>query len=152
MTIALRVMLVEDDADQRRLMTVMLERAGHCVTLAAERGDDPAILEQDIDVAVIDLNLPGRRGTDLIRALLDKQPLLPVLVVSAASDGGAVSEALLAGALGYVVKGTRPSEVVDAVELVARRTPAFSPQAQAVMRPSSEASVEKAMARLRKFL
>lgn len=152
MTINLRVMVVEDDADQRRLLTVMLERAGHTVALAAERGDDPAILQQDIDVAVIDLNLPGKSGSEVIRALLDRQPVLPVLVVSAASDHAAVSEALLAGALGYVVKGARPSEVVDAVELVARRTPAFSPQVQPAVQPSREDGVEKAMARLRKFL
>jgi DNA-binding NarL/FixJ family response regulator len=149
---ALRVLLVEDDADQRRLVTSMLERAGHTVTLAAERGDDPAILTADIDVALIDLNLPGKGGAELIRALLDRQPRLPVLVVSASSDGAAVSEALLAGALGYVVKGARPSEVVDAVELVARRTPTFSPEVKAVLHASRTDGVEKAMARLRKFL
>jgi DNA-binding NarL/FixJ family response regulator len=151
-TIQLRVMVVEDDATQRHVLVTMLEHAGHVVVLAAERGDDPAILEADIDVAVIDLNLPGRSGTELIRALLDRQPVLPVLVLSASSDGAAVAEALLAGALGYVVKGARPSEVVDAVELVARRTPAFSPQAQAVLPPSHEHDVEKNLARLRKFL
>ncbi len=145
-------MVVEDDASQRRLLTAMLEHAGHHVCLAAARGDDPAILAQELDVAVVDLSLPGRSGADVIRALIDRQPHLPVLVVSAASDSAAISEALLAGALGYVVKGARPSEVVDAVELVARRTPAFSPEARAVMEPSHEVGVEKAMARLRKFL
>lgn len=148
----LRVLVVEDDADQRRLVSTMLERCGHRVTLAAERGDDPAIMDQDVDVAVIDLNLPGRSGLEVIRGLLDRQPLLPVLVLSASSDGATVSEALLAGALGYVVKGARPSEVVDAVELVARRSPAFSADAQAVLTAPVGDSAEKALARLRKFL
>lgn len=152
MATTLRVMVVEDDGDQRRLITSMLSRAGHTIALAAERGDDPAILETEIDVAVIDLGLPGRSGVELIRALLDKRPLLPVLVVSASSHSAAITEALLAGALGYVVKGARLHEVVDAVELIARRTPAFSPEAQAVLANPRDANVEKALARLRKFL
>ncbi|OGQ26731.1 MAG: hypothetical protein A2138_23300 [Deltaproteobacteria bacterium RBG_16_71_12] len=145
-------MVVEDDADQRRLITSMLSRAGHTIALVAERGDDPAILETEIDVAVVDLGLPGRSGVELIRALLDKRPLLPVLVVSASSHSAAITEALLAGALGYVVKGSRLHEVVDAVELIAHRTPAFSPEAQAVLANPRDANVEKALARLRKFL
>ncbi len=148
----LRVMVVEDDADQRRLITSMLTRAGHTVALAAERGDDPAILSTEVDVAVVDLGLPGRSGVEVIHALLDQHPLLPVLVVSAASHGAAVTEALLAGALGYVVKGAKLHEVVDAVELIARRTPAFSPEAQVVLADPRVANVEKALARLRKFL
>lgn len=148
----LRVMVVEDDADQRRLIASMLTRAGHLVVLAAERGDDPAILSTAADVVVVDLGLPGRSGVEVTRALIDKHPLLPVLVVSASSHAAAITEALLAGALGYVVKGARLHEVVDAVELIARRTPAFSTEAQAVLSSSGNDNVEKALARLRKFL
>lgn len=148
----LRVIVVEDDADQRRLITSMLTRAGHTIALACERGDDPAVLDTEADVALIDLSLPGRSGVELIRALLDKRPTLPVLVVSASSHSAAITEALLAGALGYVVKGARLHEVVDAVEMISRRTPAFSPEAQAVLKDPRDANVEKALARLRKFL
>lgn len=149
---ALRVMVVEDDVDQRRLITSMLTRAGHNVALACGRGDDPAVTDTDVDVAVIDLSLPGRSGVDLIRALLDKRPALPVLVVSASSHSAAITEALLAGALGYVVKGSKLHEVVDAVELIARRTPAFSPEARTVLAAQGDVNVDKALARLRKFL
>lgn len=148
----LRVMVVEDDVDQRRLITTMLSRAGHIIALATGRGDDPAILETEVDVAVIDLGLPGRSGVEVIHALLDRRPQLPVLVVSASSHSAAITEALLAGALGYVVKGARLHEVVDAVELIARRTPAFSPEAQAVLAEPRDANVEKALAHLRKFI
>ncbi|MBI1945148.1 MAG: response regulator transcription factor [Deltaproteobacteria bacterium] len=148
----LRVMLVEDDEDQRRLIASMLTRAGHTIALGTGRGDDPGILQTEVDVAIIDLSLPGRSGVEVIHALLDKRPLLPVLVVSASSHSAAITEALLAGALGYVVKGARLHEVVDAVELIARRTPAFSPEAQAVLANPRDANVEKALARLRKFL
>jgi DNA-binding NarL/FixJ family response regulator len=148
---SLRVMVVEDDADQRLLVCTMLQRSGHTIVLDAERGDDPNLIGADADVAVVDLSLPGRSGVELIHALLDSKPDLPILVLSASSHSAAITEALLAGALGFVVKGTRLNEVVDAVELIARRKPAFSPEARAALSGPGEAA-EKAMARLRKFL
>jgi DNA-binding response OmpR family regulator len=150
----LRVLLVEDDADQRRMLRTALTRAGHSIGLECERGDDPALAEDvDVDVAVVDLTLPGLSGVEVIRGLLDRRPSLPVLVLSSSSHGNAVTEALLAGALGYIVKGTRLQDLTDAVQMVARRHPALSPEAQtALSSRSSSADVERALARVRRWL
>ena len=120
----LRVLVVEDDAAQRHILRLSLEKRGHRVVLEATRGDDARILQTAADVAVIDIGLPGKSGIEVIRALRATTSAvrvrgLPVLVLSASAHSAAVTEALLAGALGYVVKGARISDIVDAVEVVA---------------------------------
>ena len=118
----LTVLVVEDDPAQRQMLRVSLEARGHAVACEVERGDDPKLRGHNADVAVVDLGLPGKSGIDVIRELRDARPDLPVLVLSASAHNAAITEALLAGALGYVVKGARLLDVVDAVELVAKKT------------------------------
>jgi DNA-binding NarL/FixJ family response regulator len=118
---ALSVLVVEDDPAQRQMLRISLEARGHAIAGEVERGDDPMLREHKADVAVVDLALPGKSGIEVIRELRDHHPDLPVLVLSATAHNAAITEALLAGALGYVVKGARLLDVVDAVELVARK-------------------------------
>ena len=151
--VPLRILVIEDDADQRRLVRAALVAGGHIVAREIERGDDPSLLaDPDVDVAVVDLNLPGMGGIDVIRALLDKRPSLPVLVLSASAHSAAITEALLAGALGYVVKGARFQELLDSIEMVARRRPALSAQAEGALRASNSEDVDRAVARVRRWL
>ncbi len=119
MSRTLRVLLIEDDAAQRHMLRLSLEKRGHQVAGEIARGDDDAIVGCSADVAVVDLGLPGRSGVDVTRVLRARD--VPVLVVSASAHSATVTEALLAGALGYIVKGARLGDIVDAVECVARR-------------------------------
>lgn len=118
---SLHVLVVEDDEAQRHLLRRSLERRGHVVVAEVARGDDARLHSLAMDVAVVDLGLPGKSGVDVIRALLDRDPSIAVLVVTASAHGAAITEALFAGALGYVVKGARLADVMDSVELVADR-------------------------------
>ena len=118
---SLSVLVVEDDPSQREMLRVSLEARGHVVSCEVARGDDDKLRAHTADVAVVDLGLPGKSGIDVIRELRDARPDLPVLVLSASAHNAAITEALLAGALGYVVKGARLLDVVDAVELVAKK-------------------------------
>jgi DNA-binding NarL/FixJ family response regulator len=155
---SLRVLVVEDDAAQVHMLRSMLQTAGHVVTATFGRGDDPGLpaAVADVDVAVIDLTLPGVSGIELIRRLLDQRPELPVLVLSSSSHSAAITEALLAGALGYIVKGARMQELLDAVALVSKRKPALSSQAQAVLKleeaRGKPGDVDAAVARVKRFL
>jgi len=114
----LRVLIIEDDAAQTHMLRKSLNMRGHVIAHAADRGDDPLLATVPADVAVVDLGLPGKSGIEVIRGLRARK--LPVLVVSASAHSAAVTEALLAGALGFVVKGARLSEIIDAVELVSQ--------------------------------
>src|SRR5919197_822987 len=79
----LRVLLVEDDEDNRELMTEVLEAAGYHVHSAAGGAEGlKALAEQEVDVVVTDLGMPGMGGLEMARAAKTIAPRVPVIVVT----------------------------------------------------------------------
>ena len=72
------------------------------------------------DVLVLDINLPGRSGLDVLHALKDEGSPVKVLVVSMYPEDQYAIRALRAGAFGYVNKGGDPQLIVQAVRTVAQ--------------------------------
>ena len=72
------------------------------------------------DVLVLDINLPGRSGLDVLHALKDEGSAVKVLVVSMYPEDQYAIRALKAGAYGYVNKGGDPQLLVQAVRTVAQ--------------------------------
>ena len=72
------------------------------------------------DVLVLDINLPGRSGLDVLHALKDEGTTMRVLVVSMYPEDQYAIRALRAGAFGYVNKGGDPALIVNAVRTVAQ--------------------------------
>lgn len=77
------VLVVEDEADQRQLITLYLQRAG-CTVLAAENAELAltCIDATSLDLAVVDLRLPGMSGWALIEELQRRHPQVPIAVTS----------------------------------------------------------------------
>ena len=73
--------------------------------------------QDDTDLVLADVSLPGMSGIDLVGALHERRPGLRCLMFSAHYEGSYVERALAAGAQGYVVKGN-PSELEDALRSV----------------------------------
>lgn len=67
------------------------------------------------DVLILDINLPGRNGFDVLAAVQRDYPLLPVLVLSSTPEDQLGLRALRAGAAGYLNKQTAPEQLVVAV-------------------------------------
>ncbi|MBW3660752.1 MAG: response regulator [Gemmatimonadetes bacterium] len=82
---ALTILMVEDEAALRRLVTTVLERQGFRV-LSAESATDALVVAQRLetspDLVVTDLLLPGGSGLRLVARLRERWPDLPVIVVS----------------------------------------------------------------------
>jgi DNA-binding NarL/FixJ family response regulator len=97
----LRVMLVEDQADFRRLMEALLSRqpdlevVAQAGSLAEARGHAETV---SVDVAVLDLGLPDGNGADLIAELRQGNPGVGVLIFSANLDSTSIEKATNAGA------------------------------------------------------
>jgi two-component system nitrate/nitrite response regulator NarL len=79
------------------------------------------------DLALVDLGLPDLDGVEVIRALAQQLPILPILVVSVARSPGRLLDAIRAGAQGYVVKGDTELTVTRAVEQVLQGIYPISP-------------------------
>jgi len=117
-----RVLLVDDHAVVRDGVRLMLGTSDDIeVTAAAENGSQALQLaaEQDFDIALIDIALPGMNGLDLLKRLREQQPKLPVLMFSMYSEAIYAVRALKCGAAGYLTKDSPMATLVEAVRKVA---------------------------------
>lgn len=80
------------------------------------------------DVLVLDINLPGRSGLDVMHVLKDEGSPVKVLVVSMYPEDQYAIRALRAGAYGYVNKGGDPQQIVQAVRTVAQGRKYVTPE------------------------
>jgi len=87
--------------------------------VAGEAGDGQkalaAITQGDYDVVLLDLNLPGMEGREVLRHLRDKKPNLPVLILSIYSEEQYALRVLKDGAIGYLTKESVPSDLIRAI-------------------------------------
>ena len=123
-----RIMLVEDQADFRRLLAALLGRQADLEVVAEAGSMHEArghAASMQFDVAVLDLGLPDGHGANLIPDLRRSSPNAAVLVLSASLDARNLKRAADAGAAGVLDKFATPGEVVAAVRrLGAGETPA----------------------------
>jgi two-component system, OmpR family, response regulator len=78
-----RVLLVEDDDDNRELMSEVLESAGYVVVSAAGGAEGlRQLAERGADVVVTDVGMPGMGGLELARAAKKIAPSVPVIIVT----------------------------------------------------------------------
>ena len=113
----IRVLLADDHPVVRSGYLRLLDQAGD-IHVVAEAGDGEAAygawLAQRPDVLVSDISMPGG-GLDLVRRVLQRDSGARVLVFSMHDSPALVRQALAAGALGYVTKGSAPEALIDAV-------------------------------------
>ncbi|HYH63578.1 MAG TPA: response regulator [Urbifossiella sp.] len=101
-----RVLVVDDDDGVRRFVVHALSRAGHRVDAAdSTEAALPLVREQDYDVIIVDLTLPGRSGLDLIAELPAGGCPVPVLLTGCQSVESAVA-AMRGGAFDFLQKPT----------------------------------------------
>jgi two-component system invasion response regulator UvrY len=117
----MKVLIVDDHpivrAGLRRLLAVEPVTEVHEAADAREALD--ALREQRPTLVILDLNLPGLGGVEVIARLKIADPQVPILVLSMHDDYIHVTRALQAGAAGYVSKNAPPEELLEAVRRVA---------------------------------
>jgi len=126
----IRVILADDHAVVRRGIRGFLEEPGDITVVAEAANGDEAlelIREHQPDVAVLDIQMPGRTGLEVTRAVRSEQLPVGVLILTAYDDDPFVMTALRAGANGYVLKTAEPEEIVAAVRSVHEGQSALDP-------------------------
>jgi DNA-binding NarL/FixJ family response regulator len=127
----IEVILCDDHALIRRGIRDTLSDATdiRVVGEAGEYGELRSLMRQQrCDVLVLDINLPGRSGLDVLHALKDEGASARVLIVSMYPEDQYAIRALRAGAAGYVNKGGDPQELVQAVRTVAQGRKYVTPE------------------------
>src|SRR5688500_16477460 len=105
--------------------------------IVAEAGDGRAAVRETLalepDVAVLDIGMPLLNGIDACAQIVRKQPSVQVLILSMHSDEAYVTQAVRAGARGYLLKDSAGADLIGAIAAVAAGKSFFSPSVAKVL-------------------
>lgn len=118
----IRLLLADDHAIVRSGLRQLLSLAPD-IRVLAEAVDGASVLEalraELPDVVILDINMPGLSGPDLIARIRSHWPALPVLVLSMHNEAQVAARVLKAGASGYVTKDSEMDVLLAAIRKVA---------------------------------
>jgi DNA-binding NarL/FixJ family response regulator len=118
----MKILVVDDHALIRTALRGVLGQLDGGLTML-EASDcrsafDLIEAQPDLDLVLLDLNLPGKHGLAALEELRTGYPALPVVVLSSANDRASVMQALDLGAMGYIPKLSSNEVLVSALRLV----------------------------------
>ncbi len=101
----IRILYMEDDRAQARIVQKTLRRSGYHVDHASDGEEALTMcLTGSYDLLVVDQSMPGRQGLDVIRTLVSRGPLPPTIMVTGTGDEKTAVDAMKLGVSDYVVK------------------------------------------------
>lgn len=114
-----RICLVEDNTDLREAMSLMIQFTDHYELVQAFENAETAIEtipHLDVDVVLMDINLPGDNGITCITKLKALNSRLLFLMCTSYEDEDKIFESLKAGASGYILKTEGPIKIIAALD------------------------------------
>ncbi|MCW1925041.1 response regulator transcription factor [Luteolibacter arcticus] len=122
-----RIAIVEDNTTVRASLAELVESIPGCECLAGfASGEEGLRLIPKLkpDLVMMDINLPGMSGIECTAKIKRLLPDLRVLILTMYEDGDKIFDALKAGASGYILKRSKPQDIVDAIrEILAGGAP-----------------------------
>lgn len=114
----IKVAIVEDTDDIREALRVLINGSSgfecvHVYVDAEEALSDMPL--KDIDVVLMDINLPGMDGIDCMKALKPAMPNTQFMMCTVYDDDDHIFNALRSGASGYILKRTSPAQILEAI-------------------------------------
>ncbi|GIX40235.1 MAG: DNA-binding response regulator [Silanimonas sp.] len=122
MSRTLQIGLVEDDPTQAKIIATMVQNAGmDCLHYATELDFRRRMGPESIDLLLLDWNLPGVSGLELLKELRQSNATLPVIFLTGNDQEEDIVTGLQAGADDYIVKPARAAELVARINAALRR-------------------------------
>ena len=117
-----RVLLVDDEPSIRLTMGEFLKRAGYSVLIAQDYDSAAVHKAEDLDVAVVDINLPGKSGIQLLQKLCDDDyNYVPVIMITGEPNLSVIPEIVRAGAYDFIAKPIIKDVLLKAVARAAEK-------------------------------
>jgi DNA-binding NtrC family response regulator len=114
---AAQLLLVEDDTAMRQMLESLFRQEGYAVSEAASAAAALDLARQtEFDVVLSDIKMPGKSGLELVGALRELRPDMPVVLMTAFGSIDTAVDAMRAGAFGYTTKPFQPEEVIRTVK------------------------------------
>jgi len=126
----IKILIADDHAVVREgLKQIISETSDMLVADEADNGQDVLnkVSEQNYDVVLLDITMPGRSGLDVLKQLKSKKPKLPVLMLSVHPEEQYAVRTLKAGAAGYLTKGSATDELIAAIRKISQGKKYISP-------------------------
>jgi len=102
---AARILVIDDEAGIRESLEVLLSLEGYAVRVAADGEEGLRILDlESLDLVLLDLALPGQSGLELLPQIKERQPDLPVIMITAYGTVDNIVESVRAGAENFIQK------------------------------------------------
>jgi DNA-binding NarL/FixJ family response regulator len=124
-----RVLLVDDHEIYRAGLRGLLEEAG--IDIVGEAANGEAAIElveqKHPNVVIMDLNMPGMGGIEAARQIATLAPLTRVIMLTVSSAAPDITDAVLAGACGYLLKSATTQEIVTGISAASRGDALLSP-------------------------
>ena len=119
----IKILVADDHAVVREGVKQILSETADMV-VAAEASSAQEVLnkvwENNYDLVLLDISMPGRGGLDVLKQLKDEKPGLPVLILSIYPEEQYAVRALRAGAYGYLTKESAPDELIAAIRKISQ--------------------------------
>lgn len=116
-----RILVVDDETNLRKVLSATLKREGYDVVQAKDGAEAVEIFDRGgIDIVVSDLVMPRLGGFDVLKHVLEKNPDVPVILITAHGTVDSAVTAIKTGAFDYVTKPFEQSELRQVIAKAAR--------------------------------
>jgi DNA-binding NarL/FixJ family response regulator len=142
----IRILIADDHAVVRKgLKQIISETGDMYIAEETDNGFDVLnrISENQYDLVLLDISMPGRNGMDILKQLKRIKPKLPVLMLSVHPEEQYAVRAIKAGASGYLTKKSAPDELIAAIRSISKGKKFVSASIAERLIYELEADVEK---------
>jgi two-component system chemotaxis response regulator CheY len=112
-----RVLIVDDAAFMRKVLSDAIAKGGHDVVGEAANGVEAVAQYQTLkpDVTTLDITMPEKDGLEALREIIASDPAARVIMCSALGQESKVLESIKSGAKDFIVKPFQPERVLEAI-------------------------------------
>jgi len=117
----INIAIVEDDNNIRTSLSLLISGSPGFNCVGSYKSSEEALLKinsSNVEVVLMDINLPNMNGIECTRHLKQKFPTIQIIMQTVYENSEMIFESLKAGASGYLLKRTRPSKILEAIEEV----------------------------------
>lgn len=117
-----KILIVDDAAFMRKILSDILAKAGHEIVGEAENGDEAYLKYKELlpDIVTMDITMPVCDGITALRKIIAEYPNANVIMCSAMGQQVMVLDAIQSGAKDFIVKPFIPDRVLDAMSKIVK--------------------------------
>ncbi len=118
----MKILVVDDHTLFREGLCYVLNELEEQISILEASGFEQAMqhvaANPDLDLVLLDLNMPGEDGFTALDTFVNRYPVMPVVILSASKQYSDIKRALDAGAMGYIPKDTTSTVMLSALRLI----------------------------------